>query len=593
MNEKSSENKTAQIEPNEKLGLALSGGGFRASFFHIGVLAQMAMLGLLRHVEVISTVSGGSIIGALYYLHIKRLLEEKADIEITDQDYIEIMKKIEHYFLKTVQRNIRMRTFSNPFKNIRMSLANYSRSDRIGELYDKFFYRHMMDVDRKSMVEMRNLKIKPEKKDFYPRTDNAGRRSKVPILLINATTLNTGHNWRFEASHMGEPSRTGSVAREIDKNIRLQTPSSYEDIVVKQQDIELGLAVAASACVPGLFHPLAISGLYPDKMRVQLVDGGVHDNQGIQGLIDEDCTKFVVSDASGQMEDVPDPATGIFPVLFRMNSILMDRVREEQIFGLFHRYSLNNSQVAFMHLRKGLAAKEVYWIDSKGKLARKDETEIQSGVASEDFGVAQPVQNLLSRLRTDLDSFSEVEANSLMMDGYLMSREEFLKTNEIKELIESEEKDDNGKWDFLKIAPWMSNPTPQYKKHLEVGGERLFKLFRLKPLFGVVISIFGAGILFALWILLKDEILALLSRSLTVGRIVFAVLVLLLGFIPKLSRVFKVLRFLRKPSEFLVRLIMRGLLPAVGSFFVNIHLWIFDPLFLRMGKIKRLRQPPK
>ncbi len=64
----------------EKLGLAFSGGGFRASFYHIGVLAQMAEHGLLRHVEVISTVSGGSIIGALYYLHLKKLLEEKTGL---------------------------------------------------------------------------------------------------------------------------------------------------------------------------------------------------------------------------------------------------------------------------------------------------------------------------------------------------------------------------------------------------------------------------------------------------------------------------------------------------------------------------------
>src|SRR5580658_5007428 len=37
-----------------KLGLALSGGGFRASFFHIGVLARLAELDLLRYVEVLS-----------------------------------------------------------------------------------------------------------------------------------------------------------------------------------------------------------------------------------------------------------------------------------------------------------------------------------------------------------------------------------------------------------------------------------------------------------------------------------------------------------------------------------------------------------
>jgi NTE family protein len=42
-----------------RLGLALSGDGFRASFFHIGVLARPAEVELLREIEAISTVSGG------------------------------------------------------------------------------------------------------------------------------------------------------------------------------------------------------------------------------------------------------------------------------------------------------------------------------------------------------------------------------------------------------------------------------------------------------------------------------------------------------------------------------------------------------
>ncbi|MDH3442076.1 MAG: hypothetical protein OEM63_15055, partial [Gammaproteobacteria bacterium] len=37
-----------------KLGLALSGGGFRASLFHLGVLARLAEQDLLRHVHVLS-----------------------------------------------------------------------------------------------------------------------------------------------------------------------------------------------------------------------------------------------------------------------------------------------------------------------------------------------------------------------------------------------------------------------------------------------------------------------------------------------------------------------------------------------------------
>src|SRR6185295_7106581 len=37
-----------------KVGLALSGGGFRAALFHIGVLARLAELNMLRHIEYLS-----------------------------------------------------------------------------------------------------------------------------------------------------------------------------------------------------------------------------------------------------------------------------------------------------------------------------------------------------------------------------------------------------------------------------------------------------------------------------------------------------------------------------------------------------------
>jgi len=48
------------------LGLALSGGGFRATLFHLGSLWRLNELGLLRRINIITSVSGGSIIsGAL------------------------------------------------------------------------------------------------------------------------------------------------------------------------------------------------------------------------------------------------------------------------------------------------------------------------------------------------------------------------------------------------------------------------------------------------------------------------------------------------------------------------------------------------
>jgi predicted acylesterase/phospholipase RssA len=89
-----------------KLGLALSGGGHRAAFFHIGVLATLAELGLLRPVQVISTVSGGSIIGALYYLHVKNLLESKTDAEIVDADYVKLVRAVDEEYREAATSNV-------------------------------------------------------------------------------------------------------------------------------------------------------------------------------------------------------------------------------------------------------------------------------------------------------------------------------------------------------------------------------------------------------------------------------------------------------------------------------------------------------
>ena len=46
------------------IGLALSGGGFRATLFHLGVIQQLYDAGLLKRVTHICSVSGGSILAA-------------------------------------------------------------------------------------------------------------------------------------------------------------------------------------------------------------------------------------------------------------------------------------------------------------------------------------------------------------------------------------------------------------------------------------------------------------------------------------------------------------------------------------------------
>ena len=56
-------------ENGKRIGLALSGGGYRAAAYHLGTLRALHKMGLLEKVDVISSVSGGSIIAAFYLLH--------------------------------------------------------------------------------------------------------------------------------------------------------------------------------------------------------------------------------------------------------------------------------------------------------------------------------------------------------------------------------------------------------------------------------------------------------------------------------------------------------------------------------------------
>jgi NTE family protein len=52
----------------KKIALALSGGGYRVAAYHVGTLRALNRLKILDKVDVISSVSGGSIVAAYYVL---------------------------------------------------------------------------------------------------------------------------------------------------------------------------------------------------------------------------------------------------------------------------------------------------------------------------------------------------------------------------------------------------------------------------------------------------------------------------------------------------------------------------------------------
>ena len=483
-----------------KLGLALSGGGHRAAFFHIGVLARLAELGLLRPIQVISTVSGGSIVGALYYLHVKNLLESKADEEIMDGDYVEVVQAVEREYREAAASNVRGSGWANPLTNFRMAVPTYTRTDRVGELYEQRFYASAWgDRPRRGgRIAMRDLLIAPKGSDgaFDPDTENPRRNAPAPILLLEATTLNTGHNWRFEAMYMGEPPRQGtadqSLREDVDKNTILAR-TKWADLPEACRDFPLGGAVAASACFPGGFPPMQVPGLF-DDLVVELVDGGVHDNQGVEGLVDRGCTHWIISDGSGQMPDLARPSTRLPAVLGRVISIYGDAEREQRLLQLLRAAGT----VAFMHLQTGLPARER---TPGGKV-----TEQEASLTSTGFGVLEDVQRALAQVRTDLDAFCEVEAWALMADSYQLTGEIVPKQTRLASLGTP---CPGREWPFEVVVEQLAQPSERFLKMLHASKERFLKPARMtRPLLPLTLLLLvaAAGAAFwGLWLLLTPH----------------------------------------------------------------------------------------
>jgi len=63
---------TQKMTFGNPIKLTMSGGGYRAAAFHLGVLSYLDRMGILHEVDTISTVSGGTITGITYVLALKK-----------------------------------------------------------------------------------------------------------------------------------------------------------------------------------------------------------------------------------------------------------------------------------------------------------------------------------------------------------------------------------------------------------------------------------------------------------------------------------------------------------------------------------------
>jgi predicted acylesterase/phospholipase RssA len=571
-----------------KLGLALSGGGFRASFFHIGVLAGLAELDVLRHVEVLSCVSGGSIVGAHFYLKMRKLLTDDKTDHIDRSVYVRLVEELAHEFLEGVQKNIRTRVAGNPFANLKMLYwPGYSRTNRLGALYEKHLFARAGDDGKR---KLRELKIEPGgNATFLPKYDNWQRSSKVPILVLNATTLNTGHCWQFTVSSMGEP--PNHIDSKIDGNYRLRRMWLETEAPRAHRDITIGEAAAASSCVPGLFTPLELKGLYEGDtakkpITVRLVDGGVHDNQGVYGLLEQNCQVMVVSDATGQMGATNDAGSSPLGVLMRSNEIGMARIRTSQFHSLDQRRQSKRLRgLLYLHLKDELPVTDRDWVgcERARPLSAKELQKKHQSLTS--FGVLKTAQEMLSRIRTDLDSFSDVEAFALMADGCRMVR-----TKYAEGLSDFQSTREQHPWQFLEFDSMLTSPVPELegrRDQLEVASWNAFKVWKLNDVLRTASFVLGAGLLVLLGfvaVLWRGEPIATVRGAVAaVATAAIAAGLTALG----VGLLVRMVRFRSSVLQISCGVVL-AFAASVASW---IHIALFDRIFLGHGKLRALKPP--
>ena len=221
--------------------------------------------------------------------------------------------------------------------------------------------------------------------------------------------------------------------------------------------IRLGRAVAASACVPGVFAPLQLSAPYEPPIDVRLIDGGVYDNQGTVALLAANCNVLIVSDAAGQLLLEPQPTPGLRGILSatraRAIDTLMERVRQANYGDLSARRMTGLVRgMMFIHMKAGLDADSI-------RLNFSDEAYTLKRATLSSFGVRKDLQQALAELRTDLNVFTPTESLALMACGYQMASKGFLR--HLAHLPELFDDGVPGNWPFAEMLKDITSTARQ------------------------------------------------------------------------------------------------------------------------------------
>jgi predicted acylesterase/phospholipase RssA len=345
----------------KKIGLALSGGGFRATLYHLGLVRFLRDSGILPQVTHITSVSGGSIMAAHLALNWRQYNGSSNEF---DQAAAQLLA-----FVRLDVRNRILRRFPLglllrwPRRLLGWSNRQLTRTGWLENQYEKLLYGD------KSLFEL------PE----------------WPQLHILTTNLSEGCLCSFNRDGLWMMKQKASRS-EIDRlRVGLAT---------------VAMAVTASSAFPGFFPPLELTsrdvGARGGEFgRQAYTDGGVFDNLGVRmfrwltPLLEGEraLDGVLVSDVGKRIEVQAEQRGGLIRAAMRSSDILMDRVWQLES---------ENFQDSFGFVFARIT-------DVVGP--------------HEDATALHPeVQRQAANIRTDLDAFSPLEISTLIRHGYCIGR---------------------------------------------------------------------------------------------------------------------------------------------------------------------------
>jgi NTE family protein len=261
------------------VGLALSGGGFRATLFGIGSLWRLNELGLLRAVDRVTGVSGGAILLGFLGARWRSLTFDSNGVCMNFVE--ELVTPLRTFCRRRIDATAVLLGWLSPF---------HSAGDIVAALYERYLFKG---------ATLRDL-------------------PPHPTCILYATNMQTGRNFR--------------LTREFIADWHLGTNA--------KQNVRLATAVGASAAFPPLFSPVTLrtnpddwtepASRHADLRRMQqtirLADGGVYDNLGVEALIGN-CEIVLVSDAGAPFDVKYRLGSNYVSQLGRVRNVLIDQTR--------------------------------------------------------------------------------------------------------------------------------------------------------------------------------------------------------------------------------------------------------------------------